>query len=464
MHDYHLFAVKMASSAKRGASLVCAALLVFSAFSVPFSAAHAQQASAQSPIEQLTLLNRAGMPAQAYALAEQLMPMWEGEPAFDLQYGVAAVDVGLFSEGIFALERVTMNEPANNYARLELARAYFAAQEDERAKVEFERVLASNPPAEVRENIRPYLDTISARESRRRAVWRGSMDIRTGYDSNINASTDDDLSSLLGLPPGTLTTATPQEDSFASLAGALVYSKPLTTNSDFSVSSNLNHRENASGDLPQTTAGLSVGYSLRSNSSTYNIGVQGNHFRLENEAYRDMLGLSLSWKYTASPQTSMTLFGQASDLKYDSSPGKDSLLFTSGVSIQHIFAAAYRPSLTFGLTKGFEDAADDDAPGALQNTERDTIGASVALGLSFTPNLQMTTSLRAQRSEYAEALVLPPVLREDTNLSANIAFSWRVADNWLLGLNALATDNDSTAGFTSYQREQISLSTRYLLR
>jgi len=76
----------------------------------------------------------------------------------------------------------------------------------------------------------------------------------------------------------------------------------------------------------------------------------------------------------------------------------------------------------------------------------------------------MTTSLRAQRSEYAEALVLPPVLREDTNLSANIAFSWRVADNWLLGLNALATDNDSTAGFTSYQREQISLSTRYLLR
>ena len=362
MHDYHLLAVKMGCSVQRGVSQICAALFLISALCLPVSSLHAQQANTQNPLEQLTLLNRAGMPAQAYALAEQLLPQWEGEPAFDLQYGVAAVDVGLFSEGIFALERVTMNEPENNYARLELARAYFAAQEDERAKVEFERVLASEPPDEVRENIRPYLDTISAREGRRRAVWRGSMNIRTGYDSNINASTDDDLSSLLGLPPGTMTSATPQEDSFASLAGALVYSKPLTTNSDFSVSSNLNHRENASGDLPQTTAGLSVGYSLRSNSSAYNIALQGNHFRLEDEAYRDMLGLSLSWKYTASPQTSMTIFGQASDLAYESSPGKDSLLFTSGLSIQHVFAATYRPSLTVGLTKGFEDAADDAAP------------------------------------------------------------------------------------------------------
>lgn len=456
MHDNQLSNVKFLSLLP---NRVRSTLLVIS-----MSTLLPSLASAQTPLEKLTLLNRAGAPAQAYAFALELLPQWEGEPAFDLQYGVAAVDSGFFSEGIFALERVTMNEPANDYARLELARAYFAAQEDERARAEFERVLAANPPEEVQENIRPYLDTISARESRRRAVWRGSFDLQTGYDSNINASTDDDLSLLLGLPAGTLTTANPQEDGYTSIAGNLIYSKPLSAQADFTASGNLNHRHNDSGDLPQTTMGLSAGYNLRRDSSAYSIALQTNHFRLDDRAYRDMLGVSVSWRYTASPQTSLTVFAQASDLSYDANPGKDALLTTGGLSIQHLFAARYRPSLTVGLTAGLEDAADDTAPGALQNTERNMIGVNVALGLSFTPNLTLTTSLRMQRSEYAEELVLPPVLREDENLSANIALNWRASDNWFLGLNATATENDSTAGFTSYQREQISLSARYLLR
>lgn len=458
MNHYHLSLVGLTIKAKRKASLLFSTLLILGA------SVSSSLVNAQNPFEQLARLNQAGLTGQAYALANELLAQWEGEPAFDLQYGIAAVDSGFFSEGIFALERVTMNEPSNDYARLELARAYFAAQEDERARVEFERVLAANPPDEVRENIRPYLDTISAREGRRRAVWRGSIDYRAGYDSNINASTDDDLATRLGLAINSLTTPEPKEDSFATAAGLLTYSKPLSSTSDLSFSGNLSHRENTSGDLPQTVAGLSLGYSKRRDSNTYNIALQGNTFLLENSPYRDMTGLSLSWRHQASPQTSLTVFGQASDLTYDSSPGRDSLLVISGVSVQHLFAAKYRPSLTFGVTAGFEDASDDEAPGALQNTERDMVGASLALGLSFTPNFQMTTSMRAQRSEYVEELFFPTVLREDLSLNTNIAFSWRVADNWLVGLDATVTDNDSTAEFPSYQREQISLSARYLLR
>lgn len=460
MHDYHLSTLSPVSPVSRRIRQVFGIFLMASMLCAP------TVLRAQDPeqITQLSQLNRAGMPAEAFALANQLLPVWEGEPAFDLEYGIASVDSGFFSEGIFALERVMMDQPENNYGRLELARAYFAAQEDDRARVEFERVLASNPPDEVRENVRPYLDTISAREGRRRAVWRGNLELMTGYDSNINASTDDDLSALIGLPPGTLETATPQEDIFESLVGSLTWSKPLTAVSDISVATNLNYRQNASGDLPQSTAGLSVAYSLRRDANSYRVALQGNHFRLEKTAYRDMTGLSASWTHTMSPQTSYTLFGQASDLSYDSTPGKDSLLVVGGLSVQHQFAATYRPSLTFGVTAGYEDANDDTAPGALQNTEKDTYGANIGLGLSFTPNLQLSTSLRAQKSEYAEELVLPPVLRKDLNISANVALNWRAADNWIIAVAATTTDNDSTAGFTDYQRQQISLSARYLFR
>ena len=423
------------------------------------------QAFAQDDnLEQLTLLNRAGLSGQAYELALEMLEQWEGEPAFDLQYGVAAVDTGFFSEGIFALERVIANQPDNDYGRLELARAYFAAQEDERAKVEFERVLAANPPAEVRNNVRPYLDTIIARESRRRAVWRGSLDLRTGYDSNINASTDDDLSYLLNLPPGSLITSTPIEDSFASLAGGITYSKPLTTQSDFSVNGNVSHRENGSGDLLQSTAGVSMAYSLRKDSSTFGLALQTNHFRLDQNAFRNLVGLSASWKYAATPQSSFTLFGQATELYHHNTPVADALVGSVGITMQHQFAATYQPSLTFGINAGFQNADKDDLAGALANTERNTLGMNLGLGLSFSRDLQLSTSVRLQRSEYAEELGLPPVVRDDLNLTTNMALNWRATDNWIVGLLGSYTDNDSNAGFTDYQREQFSLTARYLFR
>ena len=252
--------------------------------------------------------------------------MYEGEPAFDLEYGDAAVDSGLISEGIFALERVIMNQPDNLFARLELARAYFAAGEDDRAQAEFNRVLATEPPEEVRDNIRPYLDAISAREGQRRPVWRGNIDLASGYDSNINASTEDDLSLILGLPPGSVTAATPKEDTFATLTGSLSYTQPLTTSSDYSIVGSLNHRENASGDLPQTFGGLNANYSLRGEVRTWNVGLMANQLRLENSDYRSMVGVNGSLKVALGPAGSITLGAQGSQLSYPDNPGNDAFL------------------------------------------------------------------------------------------------------------------------------------------
>ena len=429
-----------------------------------FTLVSPQIVAQQDDLEQLTLLNRAGMSAEAYALSLQMLEEWEGEPAFDLQYGVAAVDTGFFSEAIFALERVIAAQPDNHYARLELARAYFAAQEDERAKAEFEQVLASNPPAEVRNNIRPYLDTIIAREGNRRAIWRGSLDIRTGYDSNINAATDDDLSFLLGLPPGSLITEAPIEDSFTSVAGGLTYSIPLNAQSDVSINGNFNHRENGSGDLTQTSGGFSAAYSLRKDASTFGLALQTNHFRLEEAAFRNLVGISASWKYAVSPQSSITFFGQATDLEHHNNISADALVTSAGLSIQHQFIAAYQPVLTVGLNVGSQDASNEDAPGALQNTERNTFGMNLGLGLSFSRDLQLSTSLRVQDSEFAEEQGSIGEVRDDLNITGNIALNWRATDNWILGGLISLTDNDSNAGFTDYQRDQVSLTARYLFR
>ena len=300
---------------------------------------------------------------------------------------------------------------------------------------------------------------------------RGSLDLRTGFDSNINAATDDDLSELFGLDPGTLITDPSQEDSFTSIAGGLTYSIPINTQSDFSINGNLSHRQNASGDLTQSTGGLSMAYSLRQEANTFGVALQANHFRLDENAFRNLVGISASWKRVVSAQSSVTFFGQATELQHHSSPTADALVTSVGMNFQHQFIAPNQPVLTVGINAGSQDASNDELPASsLANTERDTFGFNLGLGLSFSRDLQLSTSLRVQRSEFSGTQVQiedengNPGERDDLNITGNIALNWRATDNWILGGLISLTDNDSNAGFTDYQREQISLTARYLFR
>ena len=78
-----------------------------------------------------------------------------GRPKFELWCGVAAVDVGRPGEGVLALERYVLQFPDDVRAQLELARAYFYARDDLRARQEFEAVAWERPPADVQGRHRP---------------------------------------------------------------------------------------------------------------------------------------------------------------------------------------------------------------------------------------------------------------------------------------------------------------------
>ncbi len=79
--------------------------------------------------------------------------------------------------------------------RLELASAFFLQQEDDLARDQFERVLASQPPAAVVSNVQRFL---SAMRARRR--WSGYVSVALAQDTNINAASDAEVIYLNGLP------------------------------------------------------------------------------------------------------------------------------------------------------------------------------------------------------------------------------------------------------------------------
>lgn len=137
-------------------------------------------------LEEFISMIRAGDWEPARILAPELLDRFEGTPRFDFFYAQLLLHDGETREAIFALERVLLMQPDQHRARLDLARAYYANNNLVRARTEFERVLATNPPAQVQANIETFLDRITAIERARDRQFSLFAGVEGGYDTNIN--------------------------------------------------------------------------------------------------------------------------------------------------------------------------------------------------------------------------------------------------------------------------------------
>lgn len=131
----------------------------------------------------------------ARLLADELRDRFEGTPRYDLYYALLLLHDERPQEAIFALERVLAYAPDQHRARLELARAYFTTNNLARARTEFERVLATDPPSNVRTRVEAFLARIDAAERSRQRQFNLYAGLETGWDSNINdgATLNEDL-------------------------------------------------------------------------------------------------------------------------------------------------------------------------------------------------------------------------------------------------------------------------------
>ena len=101
----------------------------------------------------------------------------------------------LLDVAISALHTVLVQRPDLVRARLELARAFFYKGEDRLARGQFERVLAGDPPEAVAANVQRFLAQIRARRR-----WTAYLGASFAPDTNIGATSDEEIIYILGLP------------------------------------------------------------------------------------------------------------------------------------------------------------------------------------------------------------------------------------------------------------------------
>lgn len=415
---------------------------------------------ALDPARLARLVNGGDM-ARAWELAREHRARHEGDPVFDLYYGIAAVETGHTSEGVFALRRVLAVRPGLDRARVVLARAYFEMGNDLAARREFDRVLADDPPEPVRAAIERYQEALDRRADRYRTAVSGYVEIGGGHDTNVNSATSiDTVDSLFGVlvvnEPGQ-----EQADDFARLAGALRVSRPLTPDVGvFATLAGERRYHDQHGEFAIGGTLLRTGLVARGDRVRGTLGVHGQRLYVDGDGYRDLAGFDADMRYAVSDLHVIELAGRYSQLDYDAVPDRDSDLWELSAGTTGLWRGPLQTTASISLSYGEEEARRDTVA-ALAGTQRDLYGLAGELRLRLAPEWTLSGDAGYRRSEYGGVDPLFGETREDDYYSAGLLLEWRPRPSWRVRLHVTRAVNDSNLGFHDYDRDVAEVRLRH---
>ena len=409
--------------------------------------------------DEMKVLIEKGKAKEAYELGNQ-HPELMGDTLFDYYYGVAAVDSGRISLGVLSLERVLLVDPNNDLVRLELARAYFALGEYQRAKEEFEEVKKRQPPAGVVATVNTYLDAIKEKEGRYKPVYGAYIELGAGYNSNVNTAAAINNIILPYWGPVFLSpTALPQHSvfSYGSVGANAVV--PLYTNvSAFvNVNSSQQRYSQISGyNLDVTNATTGVKYADGPN--LYKVVAFGSIAKLDQVPVPNTGGGGAEYVRQLTETQSIMLGGGSTRMNYGSQySAYDSTLNVGTVGYRKAFPTTrWKPVVDVGAnyasqinTSNRPDLARHIGGGTLQLSVVPTDKWGVTLGVGYA------------RSNYQAPDIVYQQGRSDNLLSGNGVLQYKLTKELSARLEATYYNNSSNLPLYSYQQWTGALKLRY---
>lgn len=287
-------------------------------------------------LDQLTVLAKNGKYDQGYEMSKQLLDEWEGDPRFDFYYGLHALETGHFDEATFVFERLTAFDPNTLRYRLELARALYFNNNTEHAKTEFQIALKSNPPDQVKANIKKFLKRINRSEVAAKHRFNGMVGLTSGFDSNINSGTEEEGIEFPDIGYVALQDESRSQDSmFKQLNTRAYYSFSHKPRHSIDVSVSTYHKRNDEvSDYDLDVINLFTGYSWQPKYIRVQGGLTDTRVKLDGDDYQNQQTLTGSAIYTTQSLTSFgfsaNLGSRASD--NDNLPDADVMTLSANVS------------------------------------------------------------------------------------------------------------------------------------
>ena len=402
---------------------------------------------------------------QAYQTA-MANPQLIGDVHFDFLYGVAAINVGRVPEGLLALERHLSAVPANDRARLELARGYFLLGEYTRARSEFEFVLRYNPPAGVRANINGFLQAMQVRENAdRRGSARFYAEAGGGHDNNVNGGTFHD-SYRVGNQVFTPEPASRQvSDDYAQVA--LGGQQLMRVSSRLSVfaGGDIDHRANAKQHIYDiSTAGAYIGFSQLSGLALWRATLGANEMLVGGSRYRSTLQVSADASMSPSAESSLVASVQYSGWRHNATEEvHDARVSTVGLTYTYNLSnLAWAPA--FGARISYSQ--EDNQRGRSDLSKK---APTLRLFAGVTPleRLRVSAGLTASAVKYGGFDVVwrgendPNEVRHDSVVGADVLVNYAIDANWSVRAEAQWTITRSNQDLYDSSRKSLGAKLRY---
>jgi len=418
----------------------------------------ASQAAGQSVLDEARQLIAGNRTAEAYRLLARHEAGLAGQPLYDYLYGVAALDAGHAGDAITALERVLVNDPASPSARLELGRAYYESGDRAAAERQFRALLAANPPAPIRDTATAYLRAMEAAPARA-SGWSGGFEFGSGYDSNANASTDDETFLGVALDPDSVETSSP----FLQLGGWLDHSLPVGQGSQLATRARAGQRWNTDASfVNQTTVSLDTTLRVGSGPTVFSIGGGGYYGLLDGDAHHWGASVDVALSHDFGDGWRTTGMLRAGTLRYDDQFSSLSVMEVdqelAALSLQRAVEAGY-----FGMTVF---AGTDDPRESGSAYANDRLGVQLQAGSQNASGLGAQFQFGYQEVDYDATPGFFGTDRSDDVWYAAVAGElrdWPVAGMQLVPRIALYK-NDSNIALYQYDRIELGLTLRRSFR
>lgn len=418
-------------------------------------------AARAAPADDMHRLLEEGRSAEAYALGRS-HPEELGRPDFDFYYGVAAIDSGHAGEGVLALERYVVRYPANDRARLELARGYFVLGELVRAREEFDRVTSHAPPPDVQATIDRFVDSIRAQESRYRSSTLAYVEAGGGYDSNANSGVRDPIISVPSLGTVQLARAGVEtETPFALLGAGVRGSRPVLPGVALLGGATLEAKLNGEGEarpFDQTALSAYGGASWLRYKDLFRATASLSLLEVDDARFRQSLALGGEWHRQLDEVNTASLFAQYARLEYPSSEVRNADFFGLGAGWRRAFIARLQPVLELQALVGREQ---NDASPRRDDLSRDLYTLRGAIALTPAPRWGASLGLSYAASRFLERDPLFAVTREDDYYGLELGASYRLSRRASLRADYQHLENHSTIALYEYDRDLVGLRLRY---